>query len=368
MTLSRKKKWLIGCGGLVSLLVVVLALLIGRAWEIALGPEGHYFDSAGIRIHYSDEGQGVPVVLIHGFANPANLQWRRPGLIEALSKEYRVIALDVRGHGRSGKPHDPSQYGVQMVEDLVRLLDHLQIEKAHLVGYSMGGFITLKMAVLHADRVLSAAACGAGWEKASQENRDFAEAVAQAVENGESGPLLKRLGIVDRPLSFLERLASRISLTYFNDPLALAAVARGANALALSEEELRSNTVPTLTIIGSKDGLLPDAQALTACMAHHELVVVEGKNHMNTDVSAEFLQTLRAFLARHTPSHDEVFAPAMLEPVEPQHLRMGGFWKEQVKRLTEKWLPHCVAQMEVGGSPDHRTTVHAARYSHVSKS
>jgi pimeloyl-ACP methyl ester carboxylesterase len=187
-----------------------------------------------------------------------------------------------------------------MVEDLVRLMDHLKIEKAHVVGYSMGGFITLKMIAMHPGRILSAAACGAGWEQATPENAAFAEAVAKAVEKGEPGPLPKRLGVVDRPLTLWEKLAVRISLAHFNDPLALSAVARGSQQLTLTEEELRSNKVPTLTIIGSEDGLLSDARALSERMANHELVVIEGKNHMNTDVSGAFLKSLKAFLAKHT--------------------------------------------------------------------
>ena len=299
--MSRQKKWLLVAAFTLVVMTAAPAALMGYAWNAFLGPEGQYFDSNGVRIHYTDEGQGTPVLLVHGFGNPANSQWRGMGLIDALLGDYRVIALDNRGHGRSDKPHDPSQYGLQMMEDLVRLLDHLGIDKAHVVGYSMGGFITLKLVAVHPERVLSAAACGAGWEQATQENLDFAEAVATAMEHGESGPLRQRLGIADRPLTLWKKIEIKASLTYFNDPLALAAVARGSQQLTLTEAELRANTVPTLTIIGSKDGLLPDAQALHARMANHELVVVAGKNHMNTVTTDEFLKALRAFLAEHTP-------------------------------------------------------------------
>jgi pimeloyl-ACP methyl ester carboxylesterase len=283
---------------------IALALLVRLAWSVLLGPEGHHFDSAGVRIHYTDEGRGAPVLLVHGFGMVANLEWRRPGLIVALSKEYRVIALDARGHGRSGKPHDPNQYGVQMVEDLVRLMDHLNIEKAHVVGYSMGGFIILKMVAMHPERLLSAVPCAAGWEQATQENLDFAEAVAKAVEKGDAGPLLKRLDRdhIDRPFKWWERLGTKMGLTYFNDALALAAVARVSLQLTLTDKELRSNKVPTLTIIGSEDGLLPDAKALAEQMANHELVILEGGNHGSTKGSIPFLTALRAFLAEHTPS------------------------------------------------------------------
>ena len=75
--------------------------------------------------------------------------WKLPRVFQKLSKRYRVIALDNRGHGKSDKPYDPAQYGLELVDDVVRLMDHLGIAKAHVVGYSLGGFITLKLALRH---------------------------------------------------------------------------------------------------------------------------------------------------------------------------------------------------------------------------
>src|SRR2546423_10416220 len=111
----------------------------------SLRAEDHFFDSNGVKIHYIVEGKGEPVVLIHGFTADIDKNWRTgfaigpdnqrrgPMIIEALSRNYRVIALDNRGHGKSDKPHDVKQYGNEMVEDVVRLLDHLKIGKAHVV-------------------------------------------------------------------------------------------------------------------------------------------------------------------------------------------------------------------------------------------
>src|SRR4029453_6515858 len=100
------------------------------------------FDSNGVQIQYVDKGRGVPGVLLHGFTGSYARHWEAPGVLDALKTAgYRVIAMDCRGHGQSGKPHDASQYGVEMVHDVVRLLDHLHIDRAHIVGYSMGGAI-----------------------------------------------------------------------------------------------------------------------------------------------------------------------------------------------------------------------------------
>src|ERR1700742_2570354 len=96
------------------------------------------FDSAGVKIHYIVEGQGEPVVLIHGYAASIATNWGAPGIVKKLSENYQVIALDKRGHGQSDKPHDAAAYGPVMFEDVLRLMDHLKLKKAHIVGYSMG--------------------------------------------------------------------------------------------------------------------------------------------------------------------------------------------------------------------------------------
>ena len=103
------------------------------------------------------------MILVHGLALNMLGNWMLPRVFQRLSRRYRVIALDNRGHGKSDKPYDPAQYGLELVDDVVRLMDHLGIAKAHVVGYSLGGFITLKLALRHPDRLLSAAPCGAGW-------------------------------------------------------------------------------------------------------------------------------------------------------------------------------------------------------------
>jgi pimeloyl-ACP methyl ester carboxylesterase len=123
------------------------------------------FDSAGVRIHYTVQGSGEPVILIHGLYASAQKNWGFPGVIADLSQHYRVIALDCRGHGDSGKPTNEGDYGVKMVEDVVRLMDHLHLASANIVGYSMGGMIALKLAATHPDRVHSAILGGMGWMK-----------------------------------------------------------------------------------------------------------------------------------------------------------------------------------------------------------
>src|SRR5262245_20622286 len=121
------------------------------------------FESNGVKISYSVHGQGQPVILVHGFLSSGAINWDLPGVTALLAKDFQVITMDVRGHGQSDKPTKEEAYGLELVEDVARLMDHLKIKKAHIVGYSMGGIIADKFIAKHPDRVLSGALCGMGW-------------------------------------------------------------------------------------------------------------------------------------------------------------------------------------------------------------
>jgi pimeloyl-ACP methyl ester carboxylesterase len=116
-----------------------------------------------VKIAYFVQGKGAPVVLIHGWLSAAGINWALPGISGQLAKDFQVIALAVRGHGLSDKPTKEEAYGPELVEDVVRLLDHLKIKKAHIVGYSMGGIIAAKFLAQQPDRVLSGTLAGMGW-------------------------------------------------------------------------------------------------------------------------------------------------------------------------------------------------------------
>ena len=133
------------------------------------------FDSNGAKIAYTVRGKGEPVVLIHGWLASGWLNWDLPGISDLLAKDHRVITLDVRGHGSSDKPLKDEAYGPELVEDVVRLMDHLKIKKAHIIGYSMGGIITAKFLVKHPDRAYSGLLGGMGWlREGSLDQKGFA--------------------------------------------------------------------------------------------------------------------------------------------------------------------------------------------------
>src|ERR1700744_5652726 len=113
------------------------------------------FERDGLAIAYDDIGSGECVVLIHGFASNRNENWRRVGWYGAIErKRMRLLALDVRGHGESAKPHDAALYNsAALTGDVVALMDHAGINRAHIIGYSMGARIALATALAHPDRV-----------------------------------------------------------------------------------------------------------------------------------------------------------------------------------------------------------------------
>jgi len=288
----------LGCGTFVLIAALIVA---GVVWSILPHQiEGESFDSDGVRINYIDEGSGTPVILMHGLAANIDRQWRDPGIIDALTQDYRVVALDARGHGLSDKPHDPAQYGVNMVEDIIRLMDHLEIEKAHLVGYSMGGIITIKLLTLYPERLLSASPTGMGWEPLTDKNLAMAEEVAKALESGEGfGPLGEKLGLDDGKPHRTLKFMIKVGLMFLADNEALAAAVRGIPELAVEEAQLRANQVPILNIVGGKDGLRPICEKL-AEVTHCEQLIIEGKNHINTPGAPPFIEKLQTFLAKHT--------------------------------------------------------------------
>jgi pimeloyl-ACP methyl ester carboxylesterase len=131
--------------------LVAAVLVLGAAPALA---QDQYFDSSGVRIRYIDRGKGEPVVLLHG--NGGSLQgWIDAGIVASLERDYRVIAFDARGHGKSGKPHEVSAYGRQMGLDVIRLLDHLGLTRAHFVGYSMGASIFGTLVTTHSSRFIT---------------------------------------------------------------------------------------------------------------------------------------------------------------------------------------------------------------------
>jgi pimeloyl-ACP methyl ester carboxylesterase len=262
--------------------------------------EDGFFDSNGVKIHYLVEGEGEPVLLIHGFSVNIQFQWVVPGILKALAKDHRVIALDCRGHGKSGKPTDPKQYGMEMVEDAVRLLDHLKIKKAHVVGYSMGAVITAKLVVTHPDRLLSATLGGAGAFREGTEPPRFIVELAESLDKGKGiGPLLMALTPPGKPKPPEAAVEQINRMLVGNNGKVLAAVVRSWKDLAVTDEQLKANRVPTLALVGQIDPMKKSIDDLKGRMANLQIRVIEDGDHMTALVKPEFITELRKFLTEH---------------------------------------------------------------------
>src|SRR5258706_4988602 len=145
---------------LLALLLCAVLLPAILPAQDAIKLQDQFFSSDGVKIHYVDVGTGDPVFLLHG--NGGSLQeFVNSGLLSSLQRDFRVIAFDARGHGKSDKPHDPRAYGREMSLDVLRLMDHLGIQKAHLVGYSMGAQTVAHLIVIKPERFASAILGGA---------------------------------------------------------------------------------------------------------------------------------------------------------------------------------------------------------------
>src|SRR5262245_18243970 len=270
--------------------VVLLTACVARA-------EDQFFDSSGVKIHYVVEGSGEPVLLIHGFTIDLERQWRTPGVIAALAKDHKVIAYDDRGHGKSDKPHEPKQYGLQMIEDAARLLDHLQIKRAHVVGYSMGATITNNLLTVHPDRVISATLGGAAAKLEGDNEPSFDEQFAEDIESGRGITRLAQfLTPPGRPLPTEEQLKVVNAGFYSrNDAKALAAVIRGLRDLNVAEAKAKANQVPVLALIGSLDPLTGRVEKMGTKLTGMSTVIIEGADHMNTPGRPEFAKELLGF-------------------------------------------------------------------------
>jgi pimeloyl-ACP methyl ester carboxylesterase len=261
--------------------------------------EDGYFDSKGVKIHFRILGQGEPVVLIHGFTGSLE-SWNT--LAASLAKTHYVVSMDCRGHGKSDKPHDPKAYATEMVEDVVRLMDHVRIPKAHVMGYSMGAMITGKLIATHPDRLLSATMGGAAGLRETDAPVKLAIPTAEALEKGEGiKPIIVYLTPPGKPLPTEEQLKQiNQFLISTNDPLALAAVMRGFPELAVTEVEMKANKVPAEAIVGTADPLMKLVDSWDGKMGHLERIVrIDGADHGTAPAQPGFDKAFLEWLDTH---------------------------------------------------------------------
>ena len=252
------------------------------------------FDSNGVSIRYVVAGEGDPVVLLHGFIFSVGPAWIDGGFFAELSRTNRVVAMDLRGHGASGKPHDSKRYGLEMIDDVLRLMDHLRFDDAHLIGYSLGGTLACKCLEVFPERLRSVVLGGAGWIRKGDSAYRSWTPLAEMLERVHPGETLSSAFWPNpdtRPPREIQDLVDR------NDPAALAALALGMLEVTVTEDALKASRVPTLAICGEHDPIKATVLAMKVAVPDLAVQVIAGLDHNTLPGSKEFRDAIRAFIA-----------------------------------------------------------------------
>jgi pimeloyl-ACP methyl ester carboxylesterase len=244
------------------------------------------FRHEDVEIAFLDEGEGEPIVLVHGFASNAAVNWVQPGWFGVLKGAgRRVIALDNRGHGASTKLYDPAAYhSAVMAADVHALLDHLDLDRADVMGYSMGARITAFLALQDPGRVRGAIFGGLG--SSLVEGTGVPADVAAALE-------APSLAAVSDPRARMFRAFAEQTKS---DLRALAACMRGSSQ-TLTRAQLATIRVPVLVALGSKDVIGGSAPELAALLPAGRALEIPGRDHMTAVGDKVFKQGVLSFLA-----------------------------------------------------------------------
>lgn len=246
------------------------------------------FDSDGIGIAYLDEGQGPPILLVHGFASNVATNWGSTGWMTTLTKAgRRVIAIDNRGHGHSAKLYDTAQYGSAiMAEDCRRLLDHLNLEHADIMGYSMGARICAFLALNHPTRVRTAIFAGLGFNMV----RGMAG----------TGPIANALEAtsIDDVANPTARTFRAFAEQTKSDLKALAACIRSSRD-PITREDVARISCPVLVAVGSDDVIGGSATGLAELIPGAEAYEIVARDHMKAVGDAGYKKAVLEFLSRN---------------------------------------------------------------------
>jgi pimeloyl-ACP methyl ester carboxylesterase len=227
------------------------------------------FHNGSVELAFLDEGEGEPILLVHGFASSKEFNWVNPGWFTTLKGAgRRVIALDNRGHGQSTKLYDPADYHTErMVDDARALLDHLGLTRADVMGYSMGARIAAFLALAHPERTRSIVLGGLGLHLV--DGVGLPESIAEALEAPSLADVTDPQGRTFR--AFADQTRS--------DRRALAACIRGSRQV-MAREQAASIQTPTLIAVGTKDPIAGSAEALAAIIPNARALPIPDRDHM----------------------------------------------------------------------------------------
>jgi pimeloyl-ACP methyl ester carboxylesterase len=249
------------------------------------------FHHDGLELAFIDEGEGEPVLLIHGFASSIRVNWVAPGWVKTLRDAgYRVVAIDNRGHGQSQKSYEPEDYRPsRMAGDAAALLDHLGIARAHLMGYSMGARVCAFAALEHPHKVATLVFGGLG--------------IGMVEGVGDWDPIAQAL-LADDPASIPDargRMFRAFADQTGSDRKALAACIATSRDL-VSKADAARIAQPALVAVGTTDDIAGSPQRLAGLMPDAEPFAIEGRDHMLSVGDRSFKKRVLAFLSAH-PLH-----------------------------------------------------------------
>ncbi len=264
--------------------------------------QDRFVDANGVKIHYIDRGKGEAIVLLHG--GTSNLDsWVSRGVVANLEQDFRVIAFDARGHGKSDKPREAKAYGRQQALDVVRLLDALGIARAHIVGFSLGGSTTAQLLTLHPERLLTATLVAAAGRSPEAANDPRIETEAAEIEKEcvSRSRIYRQAPPGAKPTEedFQKRAAACRADPNF-DQYSTAASLRGYRDQAVTAEQMKAVKVPTLGVVGTLDHTLKEMQALKKLRPDMRLVLLDGVSHTGpTGIQGrpELVAAIRQFIA-----------------------------------------------------------------------
>ena len=248
------------------------------------------FQTSGLSLAYDIAGQGQPVLLVHGFASSGKVNWVDTGWVETLvGAGYQAITLDNRGHGRSDKPHDPELYYPSlMAEDAVALLDHLGLERAAVIGYSMGARIAAFMAFAHPERVACAVFGGMAMNLVNglTDGNDIIAGLRAPDLSDLTHPTARQFRIfADHTGSDREALAACMETS--RQPMARA--------------DVRRIEVPVLVAVGEADEMAGHPEPLAELLPHGKAVLIPKRDHMRATGDKVFKAAALDFLGKAFP-------------------------------------------------------------------
>jgi len=241
-----------------------------------------------LKLAYEVVGEGAPIVLVHGFASNRLINWRGPNWYDTLTKAGRqVIAFDVRGHGESDKPHLHEAYDEgELAADVVRLLDQLGHAQADVMGYSMGGFITLRLLHDAPERIRRAVVAGVG-ENYYGRGRLETDAIASGLRARDASDVVD---VVPRRF--------RVFAEQGKNDLEALALCMTRRRHSFTAEEFAGLSVPVLLVVGEKDDVTGPPGLLADALPHARAVVVPGRDHMSSVGDKVFKAAAVEFLSQ----------------------------------------------------------------------